>query len=126
MVPANLLDEKLKSVVEDMGLPPLVAGQRTCTECEKPIGSESVRSFGLNLNAQYVGDLVVDIYCNHCRSGYSLHYRRTCSQYGDFLDLLQKDPGSLSSVAEHNIKPHENNLFELMNLEEKGKENEPN
>ena len=123
MTPQAPLEAKLNEIIEGMGLPLLVKEGRECTECGKKIGVRNVRGFGLRLNAQHIGDLVLEIHCPHCNAGYDLHYRKSCWSYSEFIRALEEGL-DIEPVPAHRIAIHDNTLFEIAKQEEK--ENEPN
>ena len=91
-----------------------------CSQCKKDMGPVGVRGVGFQTNAQHMGDIVVELQCPHCDSGYSQHYRRVASSLSYFAKLLlcnclvQERGTNLAlsnPVNSFDIQPQDNNLL---------------
>jgi hypothetical protein len=115
------LTERLNKLLGGMDVPSwIVPSMGKCPECQGEIGLGSVRGLGWMMNAQHVGNFVVDVMCQHCHAGYELHYQKACPDLGSFLSVLVTGKGAPTSVPRHKIPATVNNLVEIM-LKEKAK-----
>jgi hypothetical protein len=96
----------------------------SCAKCNKIMGAIGVRGIGFRINAQHMGDLVVELQCPHCDSGYDVHYRMACKNITHFAHLLisagtiDGNPLFGEPVNSFNIKPQDNNLLSMILNEE--------
>tara|TARA_Y100000310_G_C20004190_1_gene499919 strand:+ start:77 stop:466 length:390 start_codon:yes stop_codon:yes gene_type:complete len=111
-VPVTLTehDEKLKQLIEDFGLPRF---DFPCPSCENRLGKLDVRAIGVSLNARFFGDVVMEMFCPECYSGFQYHLRRLCKEKADFFRLLLG--GSVPEpVLGHTIPADESNLSAII------------
>jgi len=112
------LTERLTRLLSGMGIPTwILSGMGKCPECQKEIGIASLRGLGWLMNAQHVGNFVLDVMCEHCCAGYELHYQKACPNLGAFLAFLVTGKGGIQPVPRYKIPATVNNLVEVM-LEE--------
>jgi len=109
------LSDRLKSLVEGFGLPEWARKPGKCPECGKDMDERSVRAVLIRLNAQHYGNIAVEILCQHCRSGFELHYKKACGGVRDFVSkmLCDKIDGA-PPTPHHKIPANENNLTDIM------------
>ena len=95
----------------------------TCAKCGKAMGAIGVRGLSFRVNAQHMGDIVVELQCPHCDSGYDAHYRRAADSMTGFLKLMlalaeteqEGEPWILPEpVNNFDIPPQDNNLLAIM------------
>ena len=109
------LTGRLNRLLEEMGIPSwIVPSLGKCPECHGEVGIGSIRGLGWMLNAQHVGNFVVDIMCQHCYAGYELHYQKACPDFGSFLAFLVTGKWASQPVPRHKIPATVNNLVDVM------------
>ena len=98
-----------EKLISSFNLPKWILKQN-CSKCEKPLGYLSLRSVGLKLNAQHIGNVVIEVCCQHCNYSYDLHIINGCKNIKGLIDLLTNDnlnpkmePGYLMSGSKNNL-----------------------
>jgi hypothetical protein len=101
----------------------------SCVNCKQKVGTVGVKGVGFRMNAQHLGDIVVEIQCPHCDSGYDLHYRKAALNITNFAEILlgiklsEPFPAINSLPAPVNsfdIKAQDNNLVDIIIGKEEG------
>lgn len=86
--------------------------EQNCTKCNKTLGYLSIRSIGVKINAQHIGNFFIEVCCIHCKYGYELHIKRICSNIGDFINLLTNACFHAKMEPDYLIPNNENNLVQ--------------
>lgn len=96
----------------------------SCVKCNINVGTVGVKGVGFRMNAQHLGDIVIEIQCPHCNSGYDIHYRKASESITEFARILlgtslseTLDSGLSRLPAPINnfdIKAHDNNLVDII------------
>lgn len=113
------LDSKRAQMMAKFDLPKWILGDgRECQECGEPLSLASVREMGLCFNAQNIGDIQVEIMCEHCMTAYYLFFRKACSDLHALVRLIEPGclrPDSLGEPVRHSeLMPQENNLTDAI------------
>jgi hypothetical protein len=118
------LESKRNQMIAEFQLPKWILGDgRKCQECGKDLSTASVREIGLCLNAQNIGDIQVEIMCEHCMSAYYLFFRKVCENLHRFAILMEPSwlrPESIGEPVRHSeLTPQENNLTDAIMADHK-------
>jgi hypothetical protein len=100
-----------------MGLPVWVLAE-PCNFCKAPLKPISVRGLDWKMNAQHLGNIVVEIMCQECKAGYAKHYVDCCHSVDEFIQLL-KSPTMPVACGDESITHSQNNLMSVIYAEER-------
>jgi hypothetical protein len=98
-----------ENLIKTFNLPKWILKQN-CSKCNKPLGCLSLRSIGLKLNAQHIGNFFIEVCCQHCNYGYELHIKNTIKNVKSFIYLLENDDLNPKMEPDYLIPCGENNL----------------
>jgi len=87
---------------------------RTCCDCGEPLEIQSIRGISICLNAQYFGDIQVEVLCEHCSSSYFIHFRKSCLSMIEFgVNVMGSFPKG-KPVLQHEINLYDNNIADII------------
>jgi hypothetical protein len=98
-----------EKLIKSFNLPKWVLKQN-CSKCNKPLSCLSLRSIGLKLNAQHIGNFFIEVCCQHCNYGYELHMKNTIKDIKSFIYFLKNDDLDPKMEPDYLISNSENNL----------------
>ena len=98
-----------ENLIKSYNIPKWVVKQK-CSKCDKELGYLSLRSIGLKLNAQHIGNFFVEVCCQHCNFGYEFHIEKACKNMKEFIDLLSNKDLDVKMKPDYLISNSENNL----------------
>jgi len=100
-----------EDLIKTFNIPEWIVKQK-CSKCDKEIGYLSLRSIGLKLNAQHIGNFFVEVCCQHCNFGYELYLKDACKNIKDLVALLENYSWDLGAKMKPDflIPNSENNL----------------
>jgi len=111
-----------EDLIKTFNIPEWIIKQK-CYKCDKELGYLSLRSIGLKLNAQHIGNFFAEVCCQHCNYGYDLYLKDVCKNIKDFVALLENNIWNLGAKMEPDylIPNSENNLVkEIIKGEQNG------
>lgn len=87
-----------------------------CPFCKKELPIRSIRSIGLKFNSRNIGDIFIEILCEHCEKMDTIYFREDVYDIADFISFLknEKKPNNLPIIEEEMYKIKYNNLVEKM------------
>jgi hypothetical protein len=102
-----------RSMIQSAGIPKWVL-KTCCFKCGKELGPLSIRAIGLRLNASRIGDIAVEVCCEHCSAGYEFYYRNACRSLLDFTEAVKSKSQPSSPVPSMELDVEDNNLLERL------------
>ena len=84
--------------------------QYQCDQCKEKIGEISIRSVGIKINAQHIGNFFAEICCQHCKCGYEIHIRNVCKNIEDFTNLLKNNTVSHKIETDYSMSYSDSNI----------------
>lgn len=87
-----------------------------CPFCKKELPLRSIRSITMKLNARNMGDIAIEVYCDHCSKMDTLYFRKQFNTISDFIQFLEgeKSPMVEPIIEEEMYKMQYNNVVEKM------------
>ena len=110
-----------EKIMEEMEIPQWM--KLDCPFCGKKLPLNSIREFGVKLNARNIGDLYVQVCCVDCRKMDTLYFRSEIDKVTDFIKFLDgsKAPINLPILEEDMYKMQYSNLVDKVFAKKEGK-----